>query len=78
MLEVNNLVTPSPEQWEDTMLLSAYAGYEGGLKVTAELLDLPAEAELDRAISIMCEETEWSKGLPLNAAGFTSKFYMKD
>ncbi len=37
-----------------------------------------AEEELNRAISIMCEETEWAKGLPLNAAGFTSDFYMKD
>ena len=37
-----------------------------------------ADAELERAISIMCEEPEWAQGLPLNAAGFTSDFYMKD
>lgn len=28
--------------------------------------------------NIMCEELDWAKGLPLNAAGFESEYYMKD
>ncbi len=43
------LPTIPPQQWEDTMLLSSYAGYGGSLKVTAELLDLPVEAQKDRS-----------------------------
>lgn len=33
---------------------------------------------LDDVIDIMCTEPSWAKGIPLNAAGFESNFYMKD
>ena len=33
---------------------------------------------LDRAIKLMTQGSEWSKGLLLNAAGFESYYYMKD
>ena len=44
---INKPIIPA-EQWEDTMFLSSYAGYGGSLKTTAELLDLPVEAQKDR------------------------------
>lgn len=37
-----------------------------------------ADEELEKIISIMCEIPDWAEGLPLNAAGFVSPFYMKD
>lgn len=33
---------------------------------------------LERAIEIMCRPIEWAEGLPLNADGFTSKYYKKE
>lgn len=33
---------------------------------------------LNNMVNIMCETPEWAKGLPLNAAGFTCKYYKKD
>lgn len=33
---------------------------------------------LDEAIQLMTQNVDWNEGLPLNAAGFESYFYMKD
>lgn len=33
---------------------------------------------LEKAIDLMCKRPKWAEDLPLNAAGFTSKYYMKD
>lgn len=33
---------------------------------------------LEKAIELMCKKPKWAEDLPLNAAGFTSKYYMKD
>lgn len=33
---------------------------------------------LEKAIEIMCKPIEWAEGLPLNADGFTSKYYKKE
>lgn len=33
---------------------------------------------LENAIKLMCKKPKWAEDLPLNAAGFTSKYYMKD
>ena len=44
--------------------------------------EVPLEAlhddEVDRMSAIMCEPIAWAQGLKLNAAGFTSPYYMKD
>lgn len=37
-----------------------------------------AKEELDQIMKIMCEPPSWALDLPLNAAGFTTEFYMKD
>ena len=37
-----------------------------------------AEEHLDNMIKIMRKTPEWASDLPLNAAGFTSKYYQKD
>ena len=37
-----------------------------------------AEAHLDKMIKIMSKAPDWASDLPLNAAGFTSKYYQKD
>jgi DNA polymerase len=36
------------------------------------------EYNLDEAIRLMTQNVDWNEGLPLNAAGFESYFYMKD
>lgn len=33
---------------------------------------------LEKAIELMCKKPKWAEDLPLNAAGFTSRYYMKD
>jgi DNA polymerase len=33
---------------------------------------------VEEMAEIMCEEVDWAKGLPLNAAGFETNYYMKD
>lgn len=37
-----------------------------------------AEAHLNKMIKIMSKAPDWASDLPLNAAGFTSKYYQKD
>lgn len=55
------------------------AGYDIKFHVHDEvIIEVDDEAELERIIEIMCTPPEWAKDLPLNAAGFTSQFYMKD
>lgn len=46
-------------------------------EVVLEVPDTP-EYSLDKAIELMTRNVEWNEGLPLNAAGFESDFYMKD
>lgn len=36
------------------------------------------EDEVERMSALMCEPVPWAPGLKLNAAGFTSEYYMKD
>lgn len=58
------------------------AGYEIDFHVHDEVIvevdKQNAKKELERIIEIMCQQPEWAEGLPLNAAGFVKKFYMKD
>lgn len=44
------------------------------------VVDAPVnlEDELKQMENIMCEVPEWAKGLPLNAAGYTTPYYRKD
>ncbi|MBD5461488.1 MAG: hypothetical protein HDR24_00275 [Lachnospiraceae bacterium] len=44
------------------------------------ILEVPKDSEknLDEAIALMCRLPGWAAGLPLNAAGFESDYYMKD
>lgn len=44
----------------------------------AEIPEENAEHWLDEMIRIMSIAPDWASDLPLNAAGFTAKFYMKD
>lgn len=59
------------------------AGYKPLMHIHDEVVcEVPLEAlhndEVDRMSAIMCEPIEWARGLKLNAAGFTSPYYMKD
>lgn len=66
----------------EALLRLDQAGYEIKFHVHDEAIlevdKATAQQDLDHAMEIMCQETWWAKGLPLNAAGFTSEFYMKD
>ena len=58
------------------------AGYHIVMHVHDEVvmevqLDDPKRG-LAQAIEIMCRVPPWAQGLPLNAAGFTCKYYQKD
>ncbi|GFI69953.1 DNA polymerase I, thermostable [Lachnospiraceae bacterium] len=57
------------------------AGYRINFHIHDEvILEVPegSEKNLDEAIALMCRLPEWARGLPLNAAGFESDYYMKD
>lgn len=56
------------------------AGYQTVFHVHDEVvLDVPKEqADVERINAIMKEPIEWAPGLPLNADGFVSDYYMKD
>lgn len=57
------------------------AGYCINFHIHDEVvLEVPRDTEknLDEAIALMCSLPEWAAGLPLNAAGFESDYYMKD
>ncbi len=44
------------------------------------IMEVPrgSEKSLEEAIALMCRLPDWADGLPLNAAGFESDYYMKD
>ena len=47
-------------------------------EIIAEVPENDNYLNLDNAIKIMCRPISWAEGLPLNADGFTSKYYKKD
>ncbi|MED9903547.1 MAG: DNA polymerase [Lachnospiraceae bacterium] len=65
----------------NAMMNLYYAGYQINFHVHDEvIMEVPEESEknLDEAIKLMCTLPAWAEGLPLNAAGFESHYYMKD
>jgi len=54
------------------------AGYEIVMHVHDEIVAEVEGDRLEEMIELMREPLPWAPGLPLNAAGFTSDFYMKD
>lgn len=56
------------------------AGYQTVMHIHDEaVLDVPKErADLEKVIDIMRQPISWAPGLPLNADGFVSEYYMKD
>ncbi|WP_330948959.1 DNA polymerase [Virgibacillus sp. MG-45] len=56
------------------------AGYQTVMHIHDEVvLDVPNEsADLERVENIMKQLIDWAPGLPLNADGFISDYYMKD
>lgn len=64
----------------DTMLNLAAEGYDIRMHVHDEvIINEPINGRtLDDVLAIMCKSPVWAPDLPLNAAGFTSDFYMKD
>lgn len=66
-----------------SMLNLEEAGFEITMHVHDEVVaEVPdnndAKERLKQMIAIMSKAPEWALDLPLNAAGFTGKFYMKD
>lgn len=64
----------------DAMLRVEKAGYPVVFHVHDEIItDVPKNfGSLKEMRDIMCRPVSWSKGLPLDAAGFESFYYMKD
>ena len=65
----------------NAMMNLYYAGYRINFHVHDEVvMEVPegSDKHLDEAIRLMCELPKWAEGLPLNAAGFESHYYMKD
>ncbi|MGN0472237.1 MAG: DNA polymerase [Lachnospiraceae bacterium] len=65
----------------NAMMNLFYAGYRINFHVHDEvILEVPEESgkNLEEAIRLMCTLPAWAEGLPLNAAGFESHYYMKD
>lgn len=58
----------------------ATAGYQTVMHIHDEVvLDVPRElADLERVENLMKQPISWAPGLPLNADGFVSDYYMKD
>jgi DNA polymerase len=56
------------------------AGYQTVMSIHDEaVLDVPKDqADLDKVAAIMGAPIQWAPGLPLNADGFVSDYYMKD
>lgn len=65
-----------------SMLRLKEEGYEISMHVHDEVVcEVPtegAEEDMRNMCDIMREEIPWAKGLPLNADGFTTRFYKKD
>lgn len=47
-------------------------------EVICEVPENDKKLNLKNAVKIMCKPIEWAEGLPLNADGFTSKYYKKE
>lgn len=47
-------------------------------EVICEVPENDSNYSLEKAIELMCQKPKWAEDLPLNAAGFTSNYYMKD
>ncbi|MGN0402608.1 MAG: DNA polymerase [Acetatifactor sp.] len=65
----------------NAMMNLFYAGYRINFHVHDEvIMETPEDSDknLDEAIKLMCTLPAWAEGLPLNAAGFESHYYMKD
>lgn len=66
----------------ETLLRLDACGYEVCLHVHDEVIvEVPidkAEEQLKNICEIMGKEILWAKGLPLNAAGYNTKYYKKD
>lgn len=65
------------------MMNSEAAGFPVVMHIhDEEIAEVPDDGKdkehLDTMIKIMSQAPDWAKGLPLNAAGFTSYYYMKD
>lgn len=65
------------------MLNLSKAGFDITMHVHDEAIaEIPADGNenkwLDKMINIMSKAPEWAQNLPLNAAGFTCAYYMKD
>lgn len=64
----------------ESLMRLAAAGYKTAMHVHDEVvLDVPeTEADLEKVTELMGQPVAWAPGLPLKAAGFATKFYMKD
>lgn len=64
----------------ESLVRLASAGYQTVMHIHDEVvLEVPEEqADLEKATSIMGEPIPWAKGLPLEADGFVTSYYMKD
>jgi len=65
----------------DAMLRLDAQGYDIRMHVHDEVIINEPDwtgRDLDDVINVMCTVPDWAEGLPLNAAGFESEFYMKD
>lgn len=60
------------------MMRLAAKGFEIVMHVHDEIVAEVEGDRLDEMLEIMREPIPWASGLPLNAAGFVSDFYMKD
>jgi DNA polymerase len=65
----------------EAMMALEEAGYSIVAHIHDEVVcEVPdtAEYSLEKAVEIMTRNVPWNAGLPLNAAGFESYYYMKD
>lgn len=64
----------------ETLKRLEISGYETVMHIHDEVvLDVPVDlADLDKVAAIMGHPIAWAPGLPLNADGFISAYYMKD
>ncbi len=66
----------------ESMKALVNAGYVPVFHIHDEVIcEVPVNNEnfsLEKAVEIMCKPIKWAEDLPLNADGFTSKYYKKD
>ncbi|KRK49020.1 DNA polymerase [Secundilactobacillus kimchicus JCM 15530] len=63
----------------EAMLRLESAGFHAVFHVHDEVVaEVNLDADLAQMEAVMCEVPQWAKGLPLNAAGFTTNYYRKD